>query len=32
VPVERGVVTMAEDPHAHIEELIAEEHRIWELE
>jgi hypothetical protein len=23
---------MAADPHAHIEELIAEEHRLWELE
>jgi hypothetical protein len=23
---------MAGDPHAHIEELIAEEHRLWELE
>jgi hypothetical protein len=24
--------TMAEDVHAHIEELVAEEHRLWELE
>jgi hypothetical protein len=23
---------MAGDPHAHIEELVAEEHRLWELE
>ena len=23
---------MAEDVHAHIEELVAEEHRLWELE
>jgi hypothetical protein len=23
---------MAGDPHAHIEALIAEEHRLWELE
>jgi hypothetical protein len=23
---------MASDPHAHIEELVAEEHRLWELE
>jgi hypothetical protein len=23
---------MAEDIHAHIEELVAEEHRLWELE
>jgi hypothetical protein len=23
---------MAADPHAHIEELVAEEHRLWELE
>jgi hypothetical protein len=22
---------MAEDVHAHIEELVAEEHRLWEL-
>ena len=23
---------MPEDVHAHIEELVAEEHRLWELE
>ena len=23
---------MAGDPHAHIEELVAEEHRLWERE
>jgi hypothetical protein len=23
---------MSEDVHAHIEELVAEEHRLWELE
>jgi hypothetical protein len=23
---------MAEDIHGHIEELVAEEHRLWELE
>jgi hypothetical protein len=23
---------MAEDVHAHIEELVAEEHKLWELE
>jgi hypothetical protein len=23
---------MAQDVHAHIEELVAEEHRLWELE
>jgi hypothetical protein len=23
---------MAEDVHAHIEELVAEEHRLWDLE
>jgi Protein of unknown function (DUF2630) len=23
---------MAEDVHVHIEELVAEEHRLWELE
>jgi hypothetical protein len=23
---------MAADPHAHIEELVAEEHRLWQLE
>ena len=23
---------MAEDVHGHIEELVAEEHRLWELE
>ncbi len=23
---------MADDVHAHIEELVAEEHRLWELE
>jgi hypothetical protein len=23
---------MAEDVHAHIEELVEEEHRLWELE
>jgi Protein of unknown function (DUF2630) len=23
---------MAENVHAHIEELVAEEHRLWELE
>jgi hypothetical protein len=23
---------MAEDVHAHIEDLVAEEHRLWELE
>jgi hypothetical protein len=23
---------MTEDVHAHIEELVAEEHRLWELE
>jgi hypothetical protein len=23
---------MAGDPHAHIEELVAAEHRLWELE
>jgi hypothetical protein len=23
---------MAGDPHAHIEELVTEEHRLWELE
>jgi Protein of unknown function (DUF2630) len=28
---ERGGL-VAEDVHAHIEELVAEEHRLWELE
>jgi hypothetical protein len=23
---------MSTDPHAHIEELVAEEHRLWQLE
>jgi hypothetical protein len=23
---------MSEDVHAHIEELVAEEHRLWEIE